>query len=141
MFSSNRAAMRRAFIDAWGKFRGNAPLEPLERLIAEVVRQHPEYHKLLEHPEQVLDKDYLPEAGETNPFLHLSMHLGVQEQVGTDRPPGIRAVYERLVTGAGDAHEAEHRMMECLGRVLWEAQRQNTAPDDQAYLECLRGLT
>jgi hypothetical protein len=141
MFSSNRAAMRGAFMDAWRKFRRSAPLEPLERLIAEVVRQHPEYHKLLEKPEQVLDKDYLPEAGETNPFLHMGMHLSLQEQIGTDRPPGIRALYERLVLRSSDAHESEHRMMECLGRVLWEAQRQNRMPDDQAYLECVRRLT
>ena len=86
-------------------------------------------------------KAHLPEAGETNPFLHMSMHLSLQEQVGTDRPPGIHALYERLVLRSGDAHAAEHRMMECLGRILWEAQRQNGMPDEQAYLECVRRLT
>jgi hypothetical protein len=67
------------------------------------------------------------------------MHLSIREQAGTDRPPGIRAIHQRLSSRLG-AMEAEHRMIECLGRSLWEAQRAGTLPDETAYLDCLRSL-
>jgi hypothetical protein len=115
-------------------------MEPMERIIAEIIHEHPEYHATLEQTDQVLDKDYFPETGETNPFLHLSMHISLQEQVSTDRPPGITAAYRELIMRKGGAHEADHLMMECLGQMLWDAQRENKIPDEQAYLACVKNL-
>ncbi|MCG6862636.1 MAG: DUF1841 family protein [Chromatiaceae bacterium] len=140
MFSHNRDSMRRYFLDAWHKSRSGAALEPLEHQIAEVVREHPEYQALLEAPEIALAKEYLPEGGETNPFLHLSLHLTILEQVATDRPPGVRALYLRLLRSAGDAHQAAHQIMDCLAESLWEAQRAGLPPNEQDYLECIERL-
>ncbi|AKH19100.1 DUF1841 family protein [Sedimenticola thiotaurini] len=140
MFGNDRTQMRRYFTEAWRKASAGEELIPLERMIADVIQQHPEYHAMLETEESVLDKDFLPDLGETNPFLHMSMHISLQEQISTDRPNGIRPLYQQLVMRAGDSHEAEHRMMECLGQMLWEAQRQNRMPDEQAYLSCIRKL-
>jgi len=105
-----------------------------------VIQAHPEYHALLEGEDRALARDFLPEHGETNPFLHLGLHLAILEQVATDRPPGIRALYQRVAQGSGDAHRAEHRIMECLGQSLWEAQHAGRPPDEQGYLACLRRL-
>ena len=100
----------------------------------------PEYHPLIEDEEAALDRDFLPEGGESNPFLHLGMHISLQEQIGSDRPAGITALYRQMVLKTGDSHQAEHRLMECLGRMLWEAQRAQRLPDEQAYLECVRSI-
>ncbi|MGH8224284.1 MAG: DUF1841 family protein, partial [Woeseiaceae bacterium] len=74
------------------------------------------------------------------PYLHLGLHLAIRDQVATDRPPGIRALFERLAAAAGDAHAAEHGMLECLAESLWEAQRAGIMPDEKRYLEGLRRL-
>jgi hypothetical protein len=74
-----------------------------------------------------------------NPFLHLSLHLAIAEQLAIDQPVGIRAEYERLVAARGDEHEALHAILECLGETLWQAQRLGGAPDEAAYLDCVRG--
>jgi hypothetical protein len=140
MFTQDRDTMRSFFVEAWRKARDGVPLEPLEAQIAAVVRAHPEYHHLLDNADAVLSKDFLPEDGETNPFLHLSMHLAILEQVATDRPRGIRAAYQKNASAMGDAHAAEHRIMECLGQALWEAQRSGGRPNESAYLECLHRL-
>lgn len=132
--------MRRFFTDAWHKFKNNQPLEPLEQLVAQIIKQHPEYHRLMETPEKMIEHDFLPEDGQTNPFLHLSMHIGITEQISTDRPTGIAQLYQQLMTKTQDAHETEHQIMECLGRMLWEAQRNNQMPDEAQYLECIRKL-
>jgi hypothetical protein len=115
-------------------------LDPLQMQIVSVIEQHPEYHRLLENPEQALGKDYLPELGETNPFLHMGMHLGIREQIDTDRPAGIRMLHQRLLEQHGDAHELEHKMMECLAEMIWQAQKTGTAPDETHYLDCLKSL-
>jgi hypothetical protein len=106
MFGNDRRQMRRIFTDAWSKQQNGASMEPMEKLIAEIIRLHPEYHSLLEQADLAVEKDFLPEVGEVNPFLHLSMHISVQEQISTDRPPGIMAAYRELVMSKGDAHAA-----------------------------------
>ena len=140
MFSDNRTEIRGVFTRSWAKAGEGVPLEPLEALIVEVARQHPEYHALLGDPETALDRDYLPEQGQTNPFLHMGMHISIREQVQSDRPAGITLLYGQLVARTGDPHEAEHRLMECLGQMLWEAQRRGTPPDERDYLTCARRL-
>ncbi|MEJ2455428.1 MAG: DUF1841 family protein [Candidatus Thiodiazotropha sp.] len=132
--------MRRVFFEAWRKQQSGEAMQPLEEMIAGVVRQHPEYHALLEDSEAGLEREFLPEGGETNPFLHMAMHITLLEQLSTDRPPGICEHYRRLCQRLGDAHDAEHQMMECLGRILWEAQSNNRMPDEMAYLDCVRRL-
>jgi hypothetical protein len=135
----SRDQLRRMYSDAWRRHRAGEPLEPLEKRIAELVAEHPEYHALIEDPEAVLAAEFTPEGGQSNPFLHMGMHLAIREQAGTDRPTGFTEAYQRAVHKLG-AHEAEHAIMECLGTALWEAQRFGRAPDEQAYLECVRRL-
>jgi len=140
MFGGEREQMRRLFFEAWRKHRAGEAMQPLEAMIAGVVLVHPEYHGLLDDPENGLSRDYSPEAGESNPFLHMAMHISLLEQVSTDRPPGIGEIHRRLGRRLGETHEAEHRMMECLGRLLWEAQSGGGMPDEQTYLDCLQRL-
>jgi len=140
-FSKDRHKMRQFFFDIWQKqSSGNAPLEPMEQIIAGIIEQHPEYHALLADPDAVIDKDYTPEMGQSNPFLHMAMHIAIQEQLATQRPRGIVSVYQSLLERGAEPHAAEHQMMEPLGEMLIQAQRRNTAPDEKAYLKGLRKL-
>jgi hypothetical protein len=136
----DRSALRRLYVEAWRGFRAGRPLEPLEHQIAAVIELHPEYHALLEDESAVVAGEYTPEQGESNPFLHMGLHLAVREQVATDRPAGIAAIRVALVEVLGDMHAAEHRMVERLGEALWQAQRSGRPPDEAAYLESLRRL-
>lgn len=137
----DRHQLRRFYYQAWAKARARRPLEPLERVIAGVIERHPEYHGFLETgDEESLDKDYLPELGEANPFLHLSLHVALDEQLEAGRPPGLVDIYRTLLATSKDGHAVEHRMMECLAEALWQAQRSGTAPSEAAYLACLRIL-
>jgi Domain of unknown function (DUF1841) len=137
MFNPSRDEARRFLIDAWDKFRAREPLSGLERMAAELVALHPEYHPILEVPDRNLDRDWRPEEGEANPFLNLSLHLAVAEQLAIDQPPGIRAEFERIKAARGDQHAALHAVLECLGEVLWTAQRHGAPPDAKIYLACL----
>jgi hypothetical protein len=138
MFSPSREEARRFLVDAWAKYRAGAPLSGLEQKAAELIAMHPEYHRVIEDPQRHVDLDYGPEGGEINPFLHLSLHLAVSEQLAIDQPPGLRAEYERLRAAHGDPHAALHAVVECLGETLWQAQRVGSAPDATVYLDCLR---
>jgi len=137
MFNPSRDEARRFLIDAWSKFGAGAPLTDLEKVAAGLIARHPEYHATLASPERYVDRDYAPEAGDINPFLHLSLHLAVAEQLAIDQPPGIRAHFERIRDARGDEHEALHAVIECLGEVIWQAQRTRAPPDAQVYLGCL----
>ena len=137
MFNPSREQVRRFFCDAWRKHRAREVLSGAEAVAADLITQHPEYHALLEQPESALEQEFTPETGRMNPFLHLSLHLAIAEQISIDQPPGIRTEYERLRQTL-EVHDAEHAVMECLGETLWHAQRHGTALDSTRYLECLR---
>ena len=138
IFGSDRSELRRMYRDAWSKRRRGEVMTPLESQIATVIEQHPEYQDVV--ASDPLDEDYTPERGETNPFLHMGMHLAIREQVATDRPAGIATIFRRMTASLGDPLEAEHRMMDALGETLWEAQRGGMVPDETAYLERLQRL-
>ena len=141
IFPQGRDGMRRIYLQAWDKYNAEHALEEMERRIVDVILLHPEYHRLLAYEDAALGRDFSPEMGISNPFLHMGLHISVREQLATQRPPGIAACYQALVLKLRDAHEVEHRMLECLGEVLWRAQHESTEPDEAAYLECLRKIS
>ena len=138
MFGQDRSELRQMFFAAWKKHQNNQLMEPLEAVVAKIIELHPEYHALLENETAELDKDYTPEMGQTNPFLHMAMHISIQEQLSTKRPSGIEQLHLEILKKNKDPHETEHLMMECLGKMLWEAQSQNKMPDENDYLNCLK---
>ena len=136
MFTPSRDEVRRFFTDTWGKYRRGEPLAGLEQTALQVILLHPEYQPLLADADRALASDYTPEGGALNPFLHLSLHLAIEEQLSIDQPRGIRREYERLVA-SGSEHDAKHAVLECLGETIWETQRSGRPPDEQAYLACI----
>ena len=138
MFNPSRDQARDFLFDVWAKSRADAALTGLESMALSVILEHPEYHAVLSDRERYLAQDWKPEGGETNPFLHLAMHLAIEEQLSIDQPPGIRAAVEDLARRRGSTHDARHDVMECLAEIIWQAQRHGTGFDNQAYLDCLR---
>ncbi|HVL34064.1 MAG TPA: DUF1841 family protein [Burkholderiales bacterium] len=134
MFNPTRDEVRDLFCGAWRRYRDGRPLAGIEALALEVVLAHPEYHVLLEDPESARGRDF---AGESNPFLHMSLHLALEEQLSIDQPPGIRAHWQALLARTGERHDALHEALECLAETVWRAQRDGAPPDAAAYLECL----
>jgi hypothetical protein len=140
IFNPTREEVRRFFCDTWKKKTDGHILDPMETLASDWMVDHPEYHALLTDPEGALAQDYTPERGEINPFLHLSMHLSISEQISIDQPPGIKEIADKLSQKLGSMHEVQHLIMECLGQLMWEAQRDNQALHPEKYLEALRKL-
>lgn len=139
MFSQDRGTMRDVFLDAWAKHEAGQALDPMQRQLVALLLDHPEYQAMMGDRDAVRERDWTPEQGQTNPFLHLALHLAIREQMVTDRPSGIADIHRRLCAKFGE-HEAEHRMMDVLGAGIWEAQRSGRMPDEQAYLEGVRRL-
>jgi hypothetical protein len=138
MFAPSQQDVRRFFCEARRKVRDGLPLTALEALAADWIGEHPEYHAELDDLEAALARSYAVEDGRSNPFLHLSMHLSISEQLGIDQPPGIRQAFELLAARLGSAHAAQHEVMECLGEMMWQSQRSGLPPDGAAYIDCVR---
>jgi hypothetical protein len=134
MFNPSRDEVREMFFEAWRKYRQGLPLVGIEAAALDVVLEHPEYHAVLDDPERHRGRDYTDEA---NPFLHMSLHLALEEQLSIDQPPGIRGRWQALAARAGNRHEALHQAIECLAEMLWRAQRDGAPPDAAVYLSCL----
>lgn len=138
MFDPSRDQARDFFFETWRKYRAGEPLAGLEAIVLDVVLAHPEYHAALEDPDRFRERDYSAELGEPNPFLHLSMHIAIEEQLSIDQPIGVAGSFAALAARRGDRHEAMHDAMECLGEMVWRSQRDRAPPDATAYIECLK---
>ncbi|CAG4882425.1 conserved protein of unknown function [Georgfuchsia toluolica] len=138
MFNPSREQARQFLAEAWRKRRDRLPATALETIAGDIVSMHPEYHALLDAPDKALQREWLPEHGETNPFLHLSLHLAIEEQLSINQPPGIVVIYNKLLAQRGDRHEALHIMLEGLAETLWRSQRDQKPLDGAAYLELLQ---
>lgn len=137
LFNPTRDEARSFLIESWRKRREGLLMTPLEDLAAQLISKHPEHHDVFEDSEANLGRDYHPEHGVMNPFLHLMMHLTIEEQISIDQPPGIRAHFTRLTHRYESEHEAQHAMMECLAEMIWQAQKNGTQPDARIYMDCL----
>lgn len=138
MFQS-RDETRQMYLAVWEKLQQGQILQPLESVIADVIHLHPEYHDLLASGQSAQQAEFTPESGNSNPFLHMGMHIALREQTQTNRPAGVKKVHQKLCRKKGQ-HEAEHLMMECLAQSLWLAQRNNSMPDESAYMDCLKSI-
>lgn len=138
MFNPSREEVRRFFSGTWQKHLDKQVLTPIETVALDWMLEHPEYHDLLGSGSDALEREYTPERGETNPFLHLSMHLSIAEQASINQPAGIRPAIDALSRRLDSAHEAHHQVMECLGQMLWESQRSGLPPDGERYIDCVR---
>jgi hypothetical protein len=137
VFAPSREQVRELFFGTWAKYRAGRALEAMEALALEVILQHPEYHALLDDPERYREREYFPEMGETNPFLHMSLHIALEEQLSIDQPRDVVQCFNALTAKHGARHAALHDALECLAEMVWRSQREGTPPDAQAYLECL----
>lgn len=141
LFNPTRDQVRQFFLEAWYKRRQGQPLAPLETMAADLIGMHPEYHALLDDGDKAREREWSAADGELNPFLHLALHLALEEQLQIDQPPGIRALLAGLDKRRGDRHAALHEAIECLGETVWQAQQNGGAPDAAAYLDCVRRKT
>lgn len=143
LYNPSRGQVRQFFFDTWAKFKQNSVLTDLEKIAAQVIQMHPEYHAILDSPERHINQQYFPEMGETNPFLHLSLHLSVIEQLNINQPIGIVEVYDKLrqvynVEKSESNHMAQHDLLECLAETIWQAQHNNEPLDSANYLKRLK---
>ena len=134
MFDPSRDQVRDTFFETWRKYRAGEPLAGIETIALDVILAHPEYHAALGDPARHRERDYQDEG---NPFLHMSLHVALEEQLSIDQPPGIAGHFQALVRRHGERHAALHEALECLAETMWRAQRDKMPPDAAAYLECL----
>jgi hypothetical protein len=138
MFSPSQTDVRDFFCAVQRKSSVGELLTPLEAIAAHWVAEHPEYATDLADADAARNAVYPVEGGRTNPFLHLSMHLSISEQVSIDQPRGIRQAFELLAARLGSRHAAQHEVMECLGEMIWASQRSGLPPDGERYIDCVR---
>ena len=138
LFNPSRDEVREFFFDAWAKFKAQKPLTDLEKIGLGIMHMHPEYHRILDAPAQFKSQEYFPEFGETNPILHMSLHLSILEQISINQPIGIAAIYEKLKLKHQDEHDAQHDILDCLAETIWQAQRNHTDLDAAQYLQLMQ---
>lgn len=137
----NRDDLRQVFFDTFDKWQHKKSMTPMESILVDIFEKHPEYHFIFKDPEKYKAQQFFPELGDSNPYMHMSLHMALLEQLATNRPAGIREIYQKLYEKyLGDEHHVQHLMMEQIASQLYSAQQAQALPSEQAYLEALETL-
>ena len=139
MFSPSQADVRRFLCSIYAKAQAGEAMEAIETIASLWIDEHPEYHAELADVTAALASMQDAGDGQSNPFLHLSMHLSISEQCSIDQPRGIRQAVELLTHRRDSLHLAHHEVMDCLGQMIWESQRAGRPPDGASYIACVQG--
>jgi len=137
VFFQDRKKQREFLANSWKKYTSNIPLEPLEEQLVSIIEIHPEYHDLIDN----IDSEYSPEQGEVNPFLHINLHLALRDQLSINQPKGVKEAHQKLINHYKDPHVVEHLMMECITKMIYLSQKNNTPINQEVYLNCITSLT
>ncbi|WP_369421200.1 DUF1841 family protein [Coxiella-like endosymbiont] len=82
-----------------------------------MIPVHHEYHSVLDNPNEQLHQNY---TTDTNLFLHMSLYLGLLEQLNMDRPSRIKFYYQQLLSKWATPISL---IMDMMATFIWEAQR------------------
>ncbi|WP_139057187.1 DUF1841 family protein [Candidatus Ichthyocystis hellenicum] len=137
MFMPSRNESRLFFFNTWAKMSTHETLLGLEEKASAIIVQHPEYHTILNQPHLYLEYEFVPKP---NPFLHLSLHLTITEQIDTNQPHGISSLFNKLYEKSPDEHTAKHAVLEVLEEELWHVIHNQKEFDPQHYLQCISSL-
>lgn len=140
MTDNDPSALRKVYFDAWQKAQEKLPLTPIEAMIIDIIERHPEYHPIFDDPKNFHSLQTEKFQLDHNPFFHLALHVTVLEQVSANRPGGIRKLYDQLLRKIGDRTETEHKIMECLAKILRSSFERDEAANEQLYLKAIRRL-
>jgi hypothetical protein len=133
-------AHRQIFWDAWQKAQADLPLNAMEVRIARVIKMHPEHHHFFNDMDDFLERDFQVDDG-MNPYLHLSLHLAIEEQLATKQPMEAAKLMEvQMIEKKKDRHEALHMILEVLAETVYESQREGREIDPLAYAQKIKVL-
>ena len=139
MFSTDQTQLRSFYKNSWDKFKNKEPLSDLEKQVASIILEHPEYHHFFDNLD--IRSDINTNKNPNSPFLHLGLHLGIRDQIAINTPAGISDIYKNLYNQYKDPHICEHKMLEILAEELWESQQNQTEFNTQNYINKLLNLT
>lgn len=134
MYTNNRDTYRQTFANTWQKHLKGTTLDAVESELLAVILLHPEYHSLFDSAQKE-KQEFIPEE---NPYIHMSLHMAIREQIRMDKPLGTKEIYNNLQKIKQNPHEVEHIMMTVMAKLLWESQQSGVMPNDDTYLCKLR---
>ncbi|AGF49226.1 DUF1841 family protein [Candidatus Kinetoplastidibacterium galati] len=138
MFNPSLDQARYFFIEVWNKHKLSKTLTPIEKTTIACILEHPQFYKDLDNKESIKNS-YNSNFPESNPFLHLSMHLAISEQLLIDQPCGIKAAYNKLIT-SNDPHTAIHKIIKCLTLTIQYSQTHRLELDSNKYMNLIKDL-
>lgn len=133
-----RQAFRKAVHRIWGMIQAglmDEMTEP-EYRIAAILLAHPEYEDVYEDTE-ILDGREFDTGSEGNPFLHVSFHQMIEDQLASGNHKELSFFVEVMENKGYDRHEIIHAVIKILIRMLSDAINNNKSIDVNRYKRLL----
>jgi hypothetical protein len=105
---------------------------------AEVMLEHEEeYFNQFEMADLTYNYQYDPDT-EENPFLHIALHVVVENQLEAGQPTEVYQFYDSMRKRKCSHHDAIHLIAALLAPLIVIALQRNGAPDEELYRSLLR---
>lgn len=122
----------------WQLALAGAPLTIEQMRLVRVMQEHPEYRSIWDNPEEA--SAGLEDLTEPNPFLHVTAHMMVEEQIAGRNPPDVAVVVSRLTRSGDSRHEAIHKVANVLMGEVWDVLAKKREFDREKYVRRLGEL-
>ena len=134
-----REVFRKTVYRIWNMMQAGLldEMDEAENRIARILLDHPEYEEILEDTEILDGREF--DAGEAgNPFLHISFHKMVEDQLESGRPAEVLSFLESMRAKGFDRHEIIHVIMKILIRFISDAMTHQKTLDVNRYRRLLK---
>lgn len=134
-----RSLNRQRMYEIWQQAKtGN--LESLSeeaQLIGKLMLEHEEYHNHFEFADALEDYQFDPENS-VNPFLHITIHVVVENQLKLKEPIEAYQFYNSMRKKKVSHHETIHLIGNILGPLLFQVLKRNEPFDNNLYKRLLK---
>jgi hypothetical protein len=115
-------------------------LEGEDAKIAAIMEDHPEFDPFWSLGEASATPQEI-QGQIVNPFVHVTLHLQIQNQIEREFPQEVKKTFLRLVEQGESDHEAIHQIISIYASLYFKALRRGQSFDESEYALQLRYLT
>jgi hypothetical protein len=133
-----RESNRQRLHEVWVAAKAGRPLAGEEAAYAKAMLDHPEYHNAWEFADQVGAAEYVVDGA--NPFLHITVHVIIENQLAQGDPPEVAKTLERLLGQGMGRHGAIHAIAAAFMEVAFPAFQGREPFNTKRYIKKVRRL-
>jgi hypothetical protein len=123
----------------WEQMKRGTPLSGDSEMIAEVMKEHPEFDPFWSSGETAFQPQEI-NGFIVNPLVHTGLHVVIEKQIASDDPMEVGITLRHLLEKGVTRSEAIHQIAGIWGNLHFRSVRRGDSMEEWVYLQQLEAL-